>query len=204
MNIYKHTAVSFAVSALLQIVFNKIQMSIACFLTGILVDFDHILDYYINRELREKLRYLYQPRELLKFLSNGYYESKPADKVYKPLHSIELLIPASLLYISGMWNDIATGMLIGFIIHLIMDALPLGHIGAVSMIYKINNGFPRGGDIMKKRLSKIGKDVNKCESCGACGETILHKRHSWYPALTKKGLSKTMVLCKKCHDRIHN
>jgi hypothetical protein len=204
MNVYKHAAVSFAVSALLHLAFKKIQMSLACFLTGVLLDVDHVLDYYLNHELWEKFRYLRHPRELIKFLSNGYYKSKPTDKVYKPLHSIELLIPISLLYIFRIWNEMATGMLIGFATHLIMDVVPMGHIGTASMIYKIKNGFPRGGDIIKQRLSRIGVDVGKCQQCGAQGELIYHKPCSWYAGFTKRGLRKMMVLCKECHDQMHN
>ena len=99
MRVQKHTAVSFAVSALLLLVFRKVQMSIACFLTGVLIDFDHILDYYLNDELNEKIGYLVHPRKLIRFLSREYLEHKPVYKVYKPLHSIELLVPAFLLYI---------------------------------------------------------------------------------------------------------
>ena len=204
MNVYKHTAVSLAVSALLLITLKKIQMSIACFLTGILLDIDHIFDYYVNHELVDKLEYLRHPRKLLKFLSTYYSESKPSDKVYKPLHSVELLIPVSLLYTFGVWNEMATGMLIGFVIHLMMDVLPLGHMGVVSMIYKINRGFPRGVDIVKQRLSRIGRDMGKCQSCGARGETILHKHHYWYVGFTRRGLSKVMILCPDCHDRMHD
>jgi len=204
MNIYKHTAASLAASTLLQLVFRKWQMSIACFLTGVFIDLDHIFDYYMNHELRENLRYLLHPRQFFVFLREGYDNAKPADKVYKVLHSVELLIPISVLYIFGIWNDIATGMLIGFVLHLVMDAIPLGHMGTISTIYKLKNGFPTGADIMKQRLSRIGVDLSKCQSCGAEGEIILHRNCKWYAGFTKKELKRTMVLCEKCHDRMHN
>jgi hypothetical protein len=204
MDIYKHTAVSFAVSALLLITLKKIQISIACFLTGILIDIDHIFDYYANRELMDKFKYLRHPRELFRFLLTYYNRSKPSDKVYKPLHSVELLIPISLLYAFGIWNEVATGMLIGFVIHLVMDTMPLGHIGAVSMIYKVSRGFPRGADIVKQRLSRIGRDVNICQFCGVHGETVLYKRQHWYTGFAKRGLDKIMILCPDCHDGIDN
>jgi hypothetical protein len=204
MNIYKHTAVSLAASTLLQFIFRKLQMSIACFLTGVFIDLDHIFDYYMNQELRKTLGYLLHPRQFFVFLREGYEKDKPADKIYKALHSVELLIPISVLYIFGIWNDIATGMLTGFVLHLVMDAIPLGHIGTISIIYKLKNGFPTGGDIVKQRLSRIGVDLSKCQSCGAEGETILHKNYRGYAGFTKKGLKKTMVLCEECHDRMHN
>lgn len=204
MDIYKHAAVSFTVSALLLIIFKKVQMSIACLLTGILIDLDHLFDYFVNRELRDKLGYLRHPRKLLKFLLIYYNKTKPAYKVYKPLHSVELLFPIALLYTFGVWSEIATGMLIGFVLHLIMDVLPLGHIGSISMIYKVNRGFPRGADIVKRRLSRIGRDVNECQFCGARGETLLHKHRGWYAGFTRRGLSKMMILCPDCHNRMHD
>ena len=163
MNVYKHVAVSFAAGALLFIILKKLQTSIVCFLAGIFIDLDHIFDYYMNHELRSKLRYLIAPRKLLKFLSNEYSKTESHNKVYKPLHSMEILIFMPFLFIFRVWNDIATGVLVGFLVHMAMDILPLGHIGVVSMIYKINKGFPRGADIVKQRLSRIGRDVDKCQ-----------------------------------------
>ena len=204
MDVYKHTAVSFAVSALLLITLKKIQMSLACFLTSILMDFDHIFDYCMNQELIDKLEYLRHPRRLFRFLLTDYNKTKPSDKVYKPLHSVELLIPISLLYAFGIWNEVATGILIGFVIHLIMDIMPLGYIRSVSMIYKINRGFPRGADIVKQRLSRIGRDVDRCRLCGAHGETVLYKRQHWYTGFTRRGLDKITIICPDCHDQIDN
>jgi len=204
MDIYKHTAVSFAVSALLLITLKKIQMSIACFLAGILIDIDHIFDYYANHELMDKFRYLRHPRKLFRFLLTDYNRSKPSDKIYKPLHSVELLIPISFLYTFGIWNHVATGILVGFVIHLIMDIMPMGYIGAVSMIYKIKRGFPRGADIVKQRLSRIGRDVDRCQLCGARGETVLYKSQQWYTGFTRRGLDKITILCPGCHNVINN
>jgi len=204
MNVYRHTAVSFAAGALLFIILKKIQMSMACFLSGVFIDLDHIFDYYMNHELRSKLGYLMAPRKLFKFLSSEYNKGESCHKVYKPLHSLELLIFALLLSVFRAWNDIATGVLAGFLIHIVMDFLPLGHVGAVSMIYKVNKGFPRGADIIGQRLSRTERELDKCQLCGARGETVFHKHRYWYIGLTRRGLSKVMVLCPDCHDRMHN
>jgi hypothetical protein len=204
MNVYRHTAVSFAAGALLFIILKKFQTSIACFLSGIFIDLDHIFDYYMNHELRSKLGYLIAPRKLFKFLSNEYSKTESHHKVYKPLHSVEILIFVPFLHVFRVWSDIATGVLVGFLVHMVMDILPLGHIGTISMIYKINKGFPRGADIVRQRLSRTGRELDKCQLCGARGETILHKRRYWYGGFTRRGLSKVMVLCPDCHDRMHN
>ncbi len=204
MNVYRHVTVSFAAGALLFIILKKLQMSIACFLSGVFMDLDHIFDYYMNHELRSKLGYLIAPRKLFKFLSNEYSKTESHYKVYKPLHSVEILIFVPFFFIFRVWSDIATGVLVGFLVHMVMDILPLGHIGVTSMIYKINKGFPRGADIVRQRLSRIGRDPDKCQLCGVQDETILHKRRYWYAGFTRRGLSRIMVLCSNCHDRIHN
>ena len=204
MNVYKHTAASLALSALLLVIFRKLQMSVACFLTGILIDVDHIFDYIINHELKNRLRYLLHPLRLLKLLWTNHIEHGPGYKLYKAFHSLELLLPALLLYAFGIWNDIATGMLIGFSLHLIMDILPLGHIGPISMIYKVKKGFPGGADIMKWRLTKAGRNVDKCQICGACGKTPHYKYDFWYIGFTRRRLDRVMILCSDCYDQMND
>ena len=203
MNVYTHTTVSFAVSAILMVLFRKAQMSVACFLTGVLIDLDHIPDYYMNHDLMDRLRLLRRPRELPGFLANGYTDHKPDYKSYKPLHSVELLAVVPLLYMFGVWNAIATGIVIGFMVHLALDALPLGYFGQLSLIYKAKNGFPTGDSILKKRLSRIGRDIDRCQLCGAYGDVVTHNDHFFYTGFTKKGLNKIMLLCPDCHDDVH-
>lgn len=204
MNVYTHTTVSFAVSAILMVLFRKAQMSTACFLTGILLDLDHIFDYCMNHALMDRLRLLRHPRELPGFLSNGYVDYKPDYKSYKILHSVELLAVAPLLYIFGVWNAIATGMVIGYMTHLALDALPLGYFAHLSLVYKARNGFPTGDGILKKRLSRIGRDISKCQLCGSYSYIGARRNHSFYTGFTKKGLNKLMLLCSDCYDDIHN
>jgi hypothetical protein len=204
MNIYRHAAVSFAVSAMLMVAFRRVQMSIACFVTGTLIDLDHVLDYYMGHELMEKFRYLSHPRRLLRFLAVDYGKHNPAYKPYKLLHSLELLILVPVFHAVGAWNALATGAVIGFMIHVSMDALPFGHIGLISLVYRIKNGFPQGGEVLKQRLSRAGRAIDRCQICGARGETVVHRDCLWYIGFTKRGLDKLTVMCSDCHDRMHD
>ena len=201
MNVYKHTAVSFIVSALLLLALKKIQVSIACFLTGVFIDVDHVFDYYVNGDLKDRFLLLHRPRKLFSSLSADYARYKPDYLLYKLFHSVEILIVVPFLYALGLWNAIATGVVIGFVTHMIMDALPMGHFGVLSLSYKIRNGFPTGVSIMKQRLSRAGKDVEKCQSCGAGGETVIRSGRSTYLGFTTKALDKLMILCPDCYDR---
>ena len=204
MNIYKHTAVSFVVSALLLLTFKKIQMSLACFLAGVLIDLDHIFDYYVNHELRDRFAYLLHPRKFFGALSADYARYNPNYMLCKFLHSAELLIAVPILYVFGLWNQVATGIVIGFVTHMISDALPMGHFGILSLIYKVRNGFPTAGDVLKRRLSEAGRDIGTCQSCGIRGETLPYKRRSSYVGFARRDLSKVMILCPDCYDRTHS
>jgi hypothetical protein len=202
MNLYKHTAVSFTIGALLLIVFKKIQLSIASFLTGVLLDLDHIFDYYMNQELREKAGYLRHPQKLLEFLSHYYQERKPTYRLYKPLHSLELLILMPILYILGLWNVITVGIFIGFATHMVMDFLPTGSLCTLSLICKVYHGFPQGSDVLKLRISRTGRDINRCQSCSVSGETIPYRNQLSYIGFTRKSLKKVSILCPDCYDRV--
>ena len=166
------------------------------------MDADHIVDYYLNHELGQKIGYLIHPKKLRRFLSKGYLKRKPGYRVYKPLHSFELLVPAFILYAFGIWNDIATGVLIGFLLHLTMDTLPLGHLGAMSIIYRASKGFPPGAAILKQRLRRMGRDTSTCQLCGAKGNTKLYKHNWYYAGFTRKRLMKIEILCPQCYDRV--
>jgi len=146
------------------------------------------------------LNYLRHPKKLARFLSSEYGKYKPLCKVYKPLHSIELLLPLLFLYIFGIRSDIAVGALLGFTLHLSMDAMSLGHFGSVSLIYKIKHKFPMGSDILRKRLSKIGRDVNRCQICGTCNDVKPRIYSGNYLIITKKSLREIMILCTDCHE----
>lgn len=204
MDIYKHTAVSLVVSVLIMAIFRKAQMAVACFLAGVLMDADRVLDYYVNYGRSD---WSGSPSFLRKFLSslwNFHREQKQFRKVYKILHSVELLILFLLIYIFGIRNAITAGVLIGFTLHLIMDLVAFGHIGAVSLIYKINKGFPSGSDIVKHRLSRMGRDIDKCQICGTHDETVLRILCHWYIGFTRRRLNKITVLCSQCDDRGRN
>lgn len=179
-------------------------MSIACFFAGILIDIDHIFDYIMNNELGDKLRYLRHPSGIPKFLSSGYNNYRRTYASYKIFHCVELLIIVPFLYAFGIWNSIATGILIGFLIHLSMDALAIIHPGQISLIYKWKIGFPTGGEIVKRRLAKRGMDINKCQLCGVSGETTIYRERTWYSGSTVGNLDKMMVLCLDCQKKVHD
>lgn len=47
MKLHNHIVVSTIISGVSQYIFNSWQMSITVFLSGIFIDLDHLLDYFI-------------------------------------------------------------------------------------------------------------------------------------------------------------
>ena len=132
MDVRRHVAVSAVVSILMLIILKRIQVSVACFLTGILTDLDHVFDLYVNSRRNGESHHF---RRFWNSSRDAYRNGRPFRNVYKFFHGVELLIPVPFLYIFGVWNDIATGMLIGFALHLAMDFYVLGHPGSISLIF---------------------------------------------------------------------
>ena len=197
----KHITVSLATSALILIISRKATISITCLLSGVMVDLDHALDYYLNYRSKTIPGKTRQLRELPGFFLRVYLQREPRPRVYKILHSVEFLLLFPIFYFLGIWGEALTGILIGFMLHLVMDFIGFGHIGAVSLIYKIKMDFPCGSSIVKQRLSRIGRDIDRCQLCGVRCETALRIPHSWHIGFTRRGLGKIEVLCSKCCDR---
>lgn len=194
MNIYKHAAVSTVISLIMLVYFRKVLMSASCFLSGILIDLDHIFDYYMNSK----------PSHLAKPSRRSPESCKtdvPSRKVYKPLHGVELLSLVLFLYVFTQ-SEVVLGIFIGFAAHLLMDFLALGHPVAVSLVFKINQDFPCGVNILRRKLWKLGRDLDRCQRCGRGGEMALHKSGRSYIGPAWGGLSKIEILCSKCRDEV--
>ena len=105
-----------------------------CFLSGIFIDLDHHLDYYLNKK-ELPLNY----KKLLSFC-----EKEKAGKPYLILHSYELLLLLGFwiyyLHLGPLWG----GLAVGITVHMIADQFcnpvrPLGYF----LIYRIRHGFSR-------------------------------------------------------------
>ena len=55
---------------------------------------------------------------------------------------------------------------------------------------------------MKWRLTKAGRNVDKCQICGACSKTPHYKYDFWYIGFTRRRLDRVMILCSDCYDRM--
>ena len=135
-----HVIVSAGVSLGVQAYFNSWPATTTCFLSGILIDLDHFLDYYI-----EKKTIPFRYKDLVDFCID--FKGK---KVFLLLHSYELLIMLWLL-IYLLHLDLAwIGFAIGVTIHMAFDQFtnpikPLFYF----LTYRILNHFKSSKLLLK-------------------------------------------------------
>ena len=107
--------------------------TIACFLSGIFIDLDHVLDFYIFK----------------KNLPRSYKELKdfcldPSGKIYLFLHSYELMAFLWVVVFCFKPSVLFVGLLFGMSVHLLLDQLtnaiyPLAYF----IFYRLKLGFPK-------------------------------------------------------------
>ncbi|MDD5135784.1 MAG: hypothetical protein PHX20_04960 [Candidatus Omnitrophica bacterium] len=136
-----HVVASGIISALFLAYFRSVGYAAICFLSGVLIDGDHIIDYYLNRGLTLNILKIYKC-----CLTNSL------KKIYVILHSYELVLFLwAAIYIFGLskfWQAIAVGMTQ----HILLDQIanPVTAF-AYFFVYRAANGFDAG------RILAIGK-----------------------------------------------
>lgn len=146
MKLAHHLAISAGVSAVVWFLFQSMTATIACFLTGILLDIDHIIDYVANYGWKIRIKHLFQA-----------FEYEVFENIFVFLHSWEFVaIYLALLWLID-WKPVALGAGIGIFAHLLVDHLfndhsPLGYF----LSYRIWHGFSAkhfyGAPEYRKRL----------------------------------------------------
>jgi len=107
----QHTVVSTVVSFGFWSLTQSWAASILCFLGGIFIDLDHLLDYWIAKR---KIFFTYP--ELLKF-----FEQESQGKMYLIFHSYEFLCVLWILEIAFLPSPEFLAVLAGTTIHLFLD-----------------------------------------------------------------------------------
>ncbi len=135
-----HVIASGFISALVWVFFKSFGCAVVSFLSGILIDSDHIIDYYANHGFTFKIKTMYYACVDIKL-----------KKVYIILHSYELIallwVLICLFSLSNIWKAFA----IGLTQHLIIDQVtnPIKKPGYF-LTYRIINGFKREHIINKE------------------------------------------------------
>jgi len=126
-----HIAISSCVSVLVWLIFRSFSATAACFVTGIFLDIDHLIDYAVNYGLRFRGRHFFKA-----------FEYEAFENIFLFLHSWEFVaIYLALLWIIN-WKPVAIGAGIGIIVHLLVDHFFNDHSKlAYFFSYRLLHGF---------------------------------------------------------------
>lgn len=114
-----HIAVSAVISGILFAGFRSWGLMIASFVSGIFIDFDHIIDYFLIHGGRFKLKEFsafFQKKTYWEVVS-GFW------RINLMLHGWEWLAALCLAAALTDWHPVVTGTLIGFGHHIVMDVV---------------------------------------------------------------------------------
>ena len=147
----KHVVVSVLVSALVWWWLRSSAAALACFLMGVFIDLDHIIDFLCNS--RRKLRFH-------RFFTA--FEFEVMENIFVFLHSWEfaLIWLALLLSLPEARQPVVQGLFIGFVTHLGLDNLFNRHSRwAYFLLYRLRHGFAAkyfyGAREYRKRLKHV-------------------------------------------------
>ncbi len=140
MKIQAHIIYSCGLSGILFFIIQSWLISVSTFISGILIDIDHLVDYFINeKQIKFDIKDFFYKCENNKLLT-----------AVLPFHSYEFIL--LLILISYFVKDsILTGISIGFSIHLLIDVIA----GVVKKVIKIQNySILYRGFVLKFQYSK--------------------------------------------------
>ncbi|MDD5678696.1 MAG: hypothetical protein PHW60_12035 [Kiritimatiellae bacterium] len=133
MQLSKHVVASVFISALVWWWLRSSAAALACFLMGVFIDLDHIVDYLYN-----------SPRHLRARRFFTAFEFEVLENIFVFLHSWEFALVwlALLLCVPGIRQPVALGLFIGFVTHLGLDNLFNRHARwAYFLFYRLRYGF---------------------------------------------------------------
>lgn len=149
MRVRAHIAATAVFGGLLYYIFRSIPMLISVFLSGVLIDLDHVLDCYLNFG-----------RKFNVWNTINVCENLQLKKTYLFLHSYELLLIYSFivrwLNLGPVWFGIATGLTF----HILLDRM-YNYLYPNSLFFiarlKVNFEASKIVDIEAQRIHQIRK-----------------------------------------------
>jgi hypothetical protein len=198
MRVLLHVAFSAVVAVIVGSTYGSIPALFA-FLAGVLIDGDHLVDWWLWSE----------ERSFRSLLVLGTWLIKPhITDLF--LHSYELLIPLWIfVWFTGAYS-IGIGITTGFLVHLITDQIynslrygvdPLN----LFLTYRTLRMNKRLADY-EKRLAiyetVLRRDNFKCQLCGKSGNPRLEIHMEKY-AIRQNSPDKYITVCSSCHTKKH-
>ncbi len=129
-----HTAASGIISLIFASITKSLGGSIVCFLSGILIDIDHLIDFWIAKK-----KIILSYKGLFSFCA---WEKE--GKLYLIFHSLELLMALWLAIFLLNLNIVWVGFVIGLTFHLLLDwfSNPL-RPWVYFFFYRVKHGFAK-------------------------------------------------------------
>jgi len=150
MQVTKHVAASVVVSALVWWWLRSPAAALACFLAGVFIDLDHIVDFLYNQRGHLRARRFF-----------AAFEFEILENIFVFLHSWEFALVwlALLLCVPEVRQPAALGLFIGFVTHMGLDNFFNRHSRwAYFLLYRLRHGFAGkyyyGAGEYRKRLKR--------------------------------------------------
>ncbi|MEW6557556.1 MAG: hypothetical protein AB1349_09410 [Elusimicrobiota bacterium] len=127
----RHIAISLSISVVWYLIFNSLKLSLALLLAGVLIDIDHLVEYFREVGFKTDIKRFFYCCENYAFKKNILI-----------LHSWELFVVFSLVVFFMYPDLIIYGIYIGYSVHLVFDQLSnLSKPLTYSLIYRWKNDF---------------------------------------------------------------
>lgn len=213
MKVRDHLKLSALMSVPASYVTDPVTGVVGCLAGGVLIDSDHLLDYFLNYRLQNVSKVFLNSMMLKTLLTKGHLSGQGRGRPEKRrpglplrsflvLHSYELWIFIFLLGLNG--NVFLLIVFLSGTIHIVSDFLAW-RLPWYSFFfsYRLSKGFVRDKiQKIKEQLVDIGVDIHVCQDCGIKGLNEVHYEPvGEYPI--KGTIRNFMVLCPKCHDKRH-
>lgn len=212
MKVTNHAKLSLLLSFPSAYFFGPLNGIVGCLIGGILIDGDHVVDYYFNYRIPFNREGFFSGRMVKSLLLDPPLvvgrKLRPIKRdLDKPVRSFLLLHNIELwafILLFAAKKPFLLSVAVGAIGHLVGDYLTWKRPWyAFSFIYRLVIGFYLDEiQKYKDRLKSIGVDVTICKDCGTQG---VHEVH--YEPMNedfRKGpIENFMVLCPECHDKRH-
>lgn len=131
MKLAHHISFSAVISTILYFILESWRLSLVSFISGILIDIDHILDYLIEYRMR------FDMQEFLNF----FYKEKHR-KITLILHGWEWLLCLGLATVLIDYNPWIAGLFVGYGHHMVSDFLySKANLKSYSLIWRWTQKF---------------------------------------------------------------
>lgn len=149
MKFSHHIAVSTAVSGILYLLFKSWGLAVASFVSGVFIDLDHLIDYFIEYGFSLNVKNFF----------HCVYEEK-IQRLFQIFHGWEwIVILLSIAWITD-WNQWITGFLIGYVLHMVLDACCNTNwpLSAYSLLWRWERRFV--SEMIRPRKSELNQKIH--------------------------------------------